>query len=81
MARPKLRLYFGPEPQETGAEEEAPVPPDQLSVRLAEILPLLADAYRGRRLWLNDFADDQITVSSDLYEVLLAYENLHRPAA
>ncbi|MEQ8791131.1 MAG: hypothetical protein RIC55_33020 [Pirellulaceae bacterium] len=81
MARPKLRLYFGPEPQDDAPVEEASAAPSQLTVRLAEILPLLAEAYRGRRLWLNDFADDQITISSDLYEILLAYENLHRPAA
>jgi hypothetical protein len=30
---------------------------------------------------LADFADDEITVSMDLYEVLLAYQHYRRPSA
>lgn len=80
MARPKLRLYFGPEQSNT-TPASAAAAPDRLTVPLGDILPMLAEAYRGRRLWLNDFADDEVTISTDLYEILLAYENLHRPAA
>ena len=51
-----------------------------VTVRLEEIFPLLSDALDSDRSWLNDFADDPITITSDLYEVLLAYEH-HRRAA
>jgi hypothetical protein len=44
-------------------------------------IPLLADAVNSRRTWLQDFADDQITISSDLYEVILAYQHHIRPGA
>jgi len=52
-----------------------------VTVAAGEILPLLADAVNSRRTWLSDFEDDEITVSSDLYEVLLAYQYFNRPSA
>ena len=51
-----------------------------VTMPMGEILPLLADAVNSRRTWLQDFADDQITISSDLYEVILAYQHHIRPA-
>ena len=54
---------------------------DSISVPLTEVLPLLADAVRSDRTWLRDFADDEVTISMDLYEVLLAYQHYRRPSA
>jgi hypothetical protein len=31
--------------------------------------------------WLGDFADDEITISSDLHDVLQAYRHFRRPGA
>ena len=81
MARSSLRIYRGP------AEKQAPVrsastkKPATVTVDLSEVLPLLADAVASRRTWLSDFEDDQITISADLYEVLLAYQYYRHPAA
>jgi len=75
MARSKLRVYFGPE-DSVEAEKTEP----KVTVPLAEIFPLLSDALRSQRAWLRDFQDDEITISSDLYEVLLAYQHF-RPSA
>ena len=81
MARSNLRIYRGP------AENEAPVltaskkAPATVTVDLGEVLPLLADAVASRRTWLGDFEDDQITISADLYEVILAYQHHIRPSA
>ena len=52
-----------------------------MTVPLSEALPLLADAFNAQRTWLGDFEDDEITVSADLYEVLLAYQFYRRPSA
>ena len=41
---------------------------------------ILTDASRTDRTWLQDFAEDEIGVSPDLYEVLSAYRHL-RPSA
>ena len=52
-----------------------------MTVDVGEVLPLLADAVASRRTWLSDFEDDEITISADLYEVLLAYQYYRHPAA
>jgi len=41
---------------------------------------LLADAVQTRRLWVQDFADEPVTLSPDLYEVLMAYQELRQTA-
>jgi len=51
-----------------------------VNVPLGEVLPLLADAVQSRRTWVKDFEDESITISEDLYEVLLAYQHF-RPSA
>jgi len=81
MAHTRLRLYQ--EPQEDGAELDRPSLPirQQVTVSLSEVLPLLADAAQGERMWLRDFDDDPISISTDLYEMLLAYQHFRRPSA
>jgi hypothetical protein len=77
MPQPYLRVYFGPTDSDaqtitTGAVEHR----SKMTVSLGEILPALIDAANSHRAWLNDFADDPVEISSDLYEVLLAYREL-----
>jgi hypothetical protein len=50
-------------------------------VNVGEVLPLLADAIASERTWLSDFENDEITITADLYEVLLAYQYYRHPAA
>ena len=52
-----------------------------VQVTLGDILPLLADAVASNRTWLTDFADDEITITSDLHDVLQAYRHFRRPSA
>ncbi len=59
-----------------GAEEAMTV-----SVSLGSILPLLLDAVENDRAWLRDFGDEPVRIDADLYDVLLAYQQLRRPAA
>jgi hypothetical protein len=49
-------------------------------VRLGDLLPLVALAHRHNYLWLQDFLDDEVSITSDLYEVLRAFK-CHRPSA
>lgn len=82
MAQPKLRLFYGCEAGEPVSAPAAALPEaDTVTVPLADVFPLLAEAARSRRAWLSDFADDQITISQDLYEVIVAYQHYRRPAA
>jgi hypothetical protein len=76
MAYSRLRVYCGPHESDIG---NAPAS-QTVTVPLGDVLPLLADAHRQQRVWVNDFLDDEITISSDLYEVLIAYQHYRRPA-
>jgi hypothetical protein len=75
-----LRVYHGPQ-NETATLSQHSVARETVSVPLGDILHLLADAVASRRTWLEDFQNDQITISSDLYEVILAYQHYRRPSA
>jgi hypothetical protein len=49
-------------------------------VRLKQIVRVLFDAAQSNRTWLSDFAEDEVKISADLYEVLTLYRRL-RPSA
>lgn len=49
-------------------------------VSLGDLLPLVALAHRHNYLWLQDFLDDEVAITSDLYEVLRAFR-CNRPSA
>lgn len=77
-----LRIYHGPKDEETTIRLNEPRPHRKaVTVSLREVLPLLTDAVRSERTWLRDFTDDEVTISMDLYEVLLAYQHYRRPSA
>lgn len=52
--------------------------PKKIQVSLADIAPVIADAVANGRGWLADFADDTVQIDADLYEVLLAYQQMRR---
>lgn len=79
MARCRLRIYHGPET--ATAVRPATTAENTVRVPLGEVFPLLADAVRSERTWLRDFEDDEIIISTDLYEVILAYQHCRRPSA
>jgi len=82
MNSSNLRIYYGPEDDAASlGVGENPRHRESVTVPLMDVLPLLADAVRSERTWLRDFEDDEITVSMDLYEVLLAYQHYRRPSA
>jgi hypothetical protein len=82
MAPSHLRVYHGPEEVASRGGVPATIPlRDTVTLPLGEVLPLLMDAVKNRRQWVGDFFDDDITISSDLYEVLLAYQHFRRPSA
>jgi hypothetical protein len=76
-----LRVYYGPQEESATVRIADGKTRDTINVPLTEVLPLLADAVRSNRTWLRDFADDEVNISMDLYEVLLAYQHYRRPSA
>jgi len=77
-----LRIYCEP-PENTASAgvAEAKETRETVTVPLTTVLPLLEDAAVSKRTWLRDFEDDEITISMDLYEVILAYQHYRRPSA
>lgn len=75
MLKSHLKIYHGPGEADTEPQGKT------VTVPLGEALPLLADAILNNRTWLDDFEDDPVTLSADLYEVLSAYRFLNRPSA
>ena len=80
MVRSHLRVYYGP-PAEKATATIARDVAQTVTVPLSDVLPLLADAFNSRRTRLGDFSDDPVTISTDLYEVILAYQHFRRPSA
>ena len=73
MMRHRLRIF-------TGEDHTAPEANENVTVRLGDISRALIDATRWNRTWVSDFADDEVQVSSDLFEILSAYMRM-RPGA
>jgi hypothetical protein len=72
---PHLRVYSTPEENLDPQGQPATV-----GVTLGELLPLLAIAHRRNYVWLQDFLDDQVAITPDLYEILRTFR-LYRPSA
>jgi len=73
--RPRLRLFVGADEPDTLA-----FPEPEVSMKLGELTRILADAIIWDRTWVTDFADEEVKVSADLFEVLSVYSQM-RPSA
>ena len=76
MATARLRVFPHTDDDSERTAQHAPSVP----IRLSDLYPLLAQAYRDNYVWLRDFEDDELLVSHDLYEVIRAFSNC-RPSA
>ncbi len=75
MATARLRVFPRPEDEAKAGAASPTVP-----IRLVDLYPLLAQAYRDNYIWLRDFEEDQLLVSRDLYEIVRAFADC-RPSA
>jgi hypothetical protein len=75
MAAPRLRVF--PHSKES-AYQTCQEP--EIRVSLRDLLPLIALAKRQKYLWLDDFLEDEVRITSDLYDVLRAFNHC-RPSA
>ncbi len=48
--------------------------PKTVTLPVGKLVPLLLDAAKNKRAWLSDFAEDNVRIDADLYDVLLAYQ-------
>ena len=75
MASARLRVF--PRPEEDACDE---VPAPNIPIRLMDLYPLLAQAYRDNYVWLRVFVDEELLVGKDLFEVVRAFIDC-RPSA
>jgi hypothetical protein len=73
---PHLRLFTGSD-EDTDAIDCPALP--TVSIRLRDLLPLVAMAQKNHFIWLKDFLDDEVRISDDLHDVLMAFRST-RPA-
>ncbi len=52
-----------------------------INIRLGDLLPIIAFARRNNYLWLQDFLEDEVTVTPDLYDVIRSFYAAQRPSA
>ena len=82
MSKPNLRLVGSTDRTERELDRIAgTAKAPTVSVPLGKMVPLLIDAANSDRTWLSDFADDTVRIDADLYDVLLAYQQLSKRAA
>ena len=81
MAMRRLRVYTGPDLDQQNVSLLEQPADNSVRIALGDVLPLLADAFVSNRTWLTDFKDDEISISSDLHDVLQAYRHFRRPGA
>ena len=81
MGQPRLRIYYSPTESSSTKVDASVEHHDTVTVSVGDLFPLLMDALETERTWLCDFEDDEITISSDLYDVMQAYQHFRRPSA
>jgi hypothetical protein len=74
---PHLRLFAGSD-EDREAFDLLP-PPPTVRIRLRDLIPLVALAQKNHFIWLKDFLDDEVSISDDLHDVLMAFRG-SRPA-
>jgi hypothetical protein len=72
-----LRLF--PHDDESGAP--SPIQEPTVRLRLGDLLPLLSIAHKKGYVWLQDFLDDEVLITSDLHDILRAFRSHLRPTA
>jgi len=81
MQKPNIRIFYEAETGRViGSKQNSKTGNEKVTLRAGDVLAWLADAADKDRSWLNDFADDEVTVSQDLYEVIQAYRHFRRSA-
>lgn len=67
---PALRIY----------SEDDTDQPEMITVPLGEILDPIINAAKTNRAFLADFADDELQIPADLYDVLMAFQRVRASA-
>jgi hypothetical protein len=87
MSKPSLSVFPHDVPEPTSRREleldriTGTAAPNTVSLPVGKLVPLLLQAAQNDCAWLNDFAEDNVRIDADLYDVLLAYQRMQERAA
>ena len=79
MTNDHLRVYYGP-------DDDRGLPLSQVKTTGSVELPLktlfetMTDAKIQGLVWTEDFRDENVSISTDLYEVIFAYRQMKKSA-
>ncbi len=79
MSQSRLRLF-----NHNGAgtdETSQPNEKQMVSVPFGKFTEVIREAMMNNSTWILDFADDNVQIDKDLYDVVLAYQQLTRNRA
>lgn len=58
----------------------SPIEPETVTIRLSDMLAAIPSTTSNRLAWVQDFGDDPVVITKDLYEVLLTYKRMKNAA-
>lgn len=73
--RARLKLFVDDDQQDRKPTQSTTAMP------LEEFARVISDAVAWDRTWLQDFSDEQVHVSQDLYEIIRLYQEIHQVRA
>lgn len=59
-------------------EHHETIAPKMITVRVKDVIDALVGRAAARPVWLNDFHDDPISITEDMFDVLVAYRSMRR---
>ena len=75
-----LRLYYGPDDNRSVPLSQIRDADTTVEMPLHVLFETMTDATVRGLAWTEDFREEKVTVSTDLYEVISAYQNMRKSA-
>lgn len=73
LMRARLKLFV-----EKDEAQQAISADKTAALTLEDFARVIADAVTWDRTWLQDFSDEHVMVSQDLYEIIRLYDEIHQ---
>lgn len=74
--RNRLKLFVDNDQQQQGQSIES-----NAAMRLEDFSRIITDALMWNRTWVQDFANEPVILSQDLYEIMRVYDELQQAKA
>lgn len=79
MANDHLRVYYGPD-DDRGLPLSQVKAGGKVDISLSELFETMTDATIQGLVWTEDFREEKVSISTDLFEVISAYRRMKKSA-